>query len=617
MTQPNIEKIDISSLSNGTIYDFETYDSGDLLYISKETKLGGTHYELIRSNGNTITWKKDLGTINGGFLSKVGKNGDVVIISSKNYYPTSRYHSKTNPYIICIDKDGNKKWEKEFVGDGLDAQPTIVKISNLGSTYVSFETQSSSISIDGQQLGIRNYNENAVIDDPNSNEDEDILIIEIDTLNGNIRNSYRIGSSSYERQNFLSIDNVNGGFNFSGTTYGGNKLLINDNQFYSADNSKSYIPFITSIDKNGTVTLAKLSEEVSLDDQYDLGFLTTDFNIYDQDGDIKYAFLRYIIEVDTEKGDGHRKHRNVFTFQNKKEIKEGYLYSVPNLTSLERVNEVYEYIYDNIYSSDRTINLIDTHFEFSGGPGGSYSDVKVSYNKNGDVYLLGKSLSGEQLFLKSENLFNDLGGQELNLIEDSSIIEDSSLIKESSGINKNYFGNFREYTFYQRKNRRYEIGIRGAESFDDITGLSTITFTDKTINVVDDIQATFDQVIGRKHISGRMFRLYNAAFARFPDPDGLEYWIDKNYSGQNTDRVVAQSFLGSSEFSERYGTNVTHEVFVNNLYKNVLGREADASGLLYWSNQLISGAETRYEVLLGFSESYENQLFFTEMTGHI
>ena len=75
MTNPNIEKIDISSLSNGTIYDFETYDSGDLLYISKESKLGVTHYELIRSNGNTITWKKDLGTINGGFLSKVGKNG--------------------------------------------------------------------------------------------------------------------------------------------------------------------------------------------------------------------------------------------------------------------------------------------------------------------------------------------------------------------------------------------------------------------------------------------------------------------------------------------------------------------------------------------------------------
>ena len=42
---------------------------------------------------------------------------------------------------------------------------------------------------------------------------------------------------------------------------------------------------------------------------------------------------------------------------------------------------------------------------------------------------------------------------------------------------------------------------------------------------------------------------------------------------------------------------------------------ADLSGLLYWSNQLNIGAETRYEVLLGFSESIENKLLFTEMTG--
>ena len=252
MTKPTIEKIDISSLSNGTIYDFETYDSGDLLYISKKNILNFNHYELIRSNGNTIIWKKDLGTINGGFLSKVGKNGDVVITGSKKNYSGSYLDS--SPYIIYIDKDGNKKWEKEFVGDGYDIKRTTVKISNSGSTYVSFETESSSISIDGQQLGIRNYNENAVINDRNSNEDEDIFIIEIDTLNGNIKNSFRIGSPSYDRQNFISIDNLNGGFNLSGTTYGGNTLSINDNQFYSGDSSKSYIPFITSIDKNGTVT---------------------------------------------------------------------------------------------------------------------------------------------------------------------------------------------------------------------------------------------------------------------------------------------------------------------------------------------------------------------------
>ena len=112
-----------------------------------------------------------------------------------------------------------------------------------------------------------------------------------------------------------------------------------------------------------------------------------------------------------------------------------------------------------------------------------------------------------------------------------------------------------------------------------------------------------------------MFRLYNAAFARFPDASGLEYWIEQFSSGKNTRRVVAQSFLASEEFTEKYGSNVSDETYVNNLYKNVLGRDADADGLNYWVGNLNNGIETRYEALLGFSESAENKLLFTEMTG--
>ena len=49
---------------------------------------------------------------------------------------------------------------------------------------------------------------------------------------------------------------------------------------------------------------------------------------------------------------------------------------------------------------------------------------------------------------------------------------------------------------------------------------------------------------------------------------------------------------------------------MNTLYKNVLGIDADTSGLNYWLGQLNSGAETRYEVLLGFAESAENKALY-------
>ena len=78
---------------------------------------------------------------------------------------------------------------------------------------------------------------------------------------------------------------------------------------------------------------------------------------------------------------------------------------------------------------------------------------------------------------------------------------------------------------------------------------------------------------------------------------------------------IGISLLGSAEFAQRYGENVSDSIYVNTLYKNVLGRDADTGGLNYWLGQLNSGAETRYEVLLGFSESAENKGLFTEMTG--
>ena len=135
------------------------------------------------------------------------------------------------------------------------------------------------------------------------------------------------------------------------------------------------------------------------------------------------------------------------------------------------------------------------------------------------------------------------------------------------------------------------------------------------MNLKNDIKATFDQVTGLKSDSGKMFRLYNAAFKRLPDPDGLRYWIGNFSSGKDDERAVASSFLASAEFEQRYGANVSNASYVNTLYVNVLGRDYDQAGYNYWLGQLNKGVETRYELLLGFSESLENKSLFSEITG--
>ena len=154
-----------------------------------------------------------------------------------------------------------------------------------------------------------------------------------------------------------------------------------------------------------------------------------------------------------------------------------------------------------------------------------------------------------------------------------------------------------------------------SELEDKITGISTLVFDDNEINITDDIKGVFDQVTGLNTDSGKMFRLYNAALNRFPDVDGLKYWIEKYSSGENDDRAVASSFLLSSEFKERYGENTTNSRYVEVLYDNVLGRDYDQAGYEYWLGNLNNGIETRYELLLGFSESAENKWIFSDMTG--
>jgi hypothetical protein len=195
---------------------------------------------------------------------------------------------------------------------------------------------------------------------------------------------------------------------------------------------------------------------------------------------------------------------------------------------------------------------------------------------------------------------------------------DQLVASDKVNVVKTFSGNFMDYKFYNKGDGSYEIKSSSG-SIDVITGIPKLTFADKTgdesVSAIADIKGVFDQVTGLNTGSGEMFRLYNAAFARFPDASGLQYWIDKYTSGVDDSRAVSQSFLASAEFKERYGDNISHETYVKNLYLNVLNRELDQSGYDYWVGNLNNGVEQRHEVLLGFAESAENKTLFTEMTG--
>ena len=192
-------------------------------------------------------------------------------------------------------------------------------------------------------------------------------------------------------------------------------------------------------------------------------------------------------------------------------------------------------------------------------------------------------------------------------------INERWLEENKVNTSKSFQNNYEEYDFFRRIDGSIEI--KTENGFDDITGIPRLHFADRDISPIAEIETTFDLVKDKDDLSGQIFRIYSAAFDRFPDSDGLEYWINKTKSGENNKQQVANSFLNSKEFSEKYGEDISNEQFINNLYQNILNRQSDPEGFNYWVGQLNNGIEERSEILLGFSESTENQLIFSEVTG--
>lgn len=99
-------------------------------------------------------------------------------------------------------------------------------------------------------------------------------------------------------------------------------------------------------------------------------------------------------------------------------------------------------------------------------------------------------------------------------------------------------------------------------------------------------------------------RLYLAALGRLPDRSGLQYWTRRHAAGVPL-VVLADQFIRSAEFNRRNGTP-TDAGYIDVLYRNVLGRPADANGADYWSRRLRAGLITRGGLLVQLSESSEN-----------
>jgi phospholipase/lecithinase/hemolysin len=133
----------------------------------------------------------------------------------------------------------------------------------------------------------------------------------------------------------------------------------------------------------------------------------------------------------------------------------------------------------------------------------------------------------------------------------------------------------------------------GGSRGDVLLGFSeSFEFQSKTLSIAGDTN------------NAEAYRMYIAGLGRAPDPGGEAFWSSQLANDASQTRV-AQSFVASTEFQEKYG-RLSASDFVSNLYQNLLHHPGDAGGQQFWTSYLQQGG-SQASVLVSFSDSLENR----------
>jgi hypothetical protein len=172
-------------------------------------------------------------------------------------------------------------------------------------------------------------------------------------------------------------------------------------------------------------------------------------------------------------------------------------------------------------------------------------------------------------------------------------------------------------------NRLYDKVLqRGAESsglqyWSDMLLNKTLTGASITYQFINS-----PEFVGRNlNNSDYIEILYQAIFNRASDESGKNYWLDLIASGRSR-LFILSNFIQSAEFaelcnnagiavgsidlsSEQFPTNNGVQEFINRCYTVVLQRDADQSGMDYWTNILTNHIASGAQVASGFIFSGE------------
>lgn len=230
--------------------------------------------------------------------------------------------------------------------------------------------------------------------------------------------------------------------------------------------------------------------------------------------------------------------------------------------------------------------------------GNDANDEIISYN---NTWALAGEIDGQHLFLSNEAQTDVVVIWDYKVVEAK--VESFWFDLDNNGLNEHY--TFDEF-ISKIQGDNFWVGSLSSEEL----GISRITLDELTSTISEAVLLSSqieNMRIADADVALSVARLYQAAFDREPDVEGLNHWIDAWETTHASLGDIASSFYTSDEFNLTYG-GLSDNEFVTQLYSNVLDREPEDSGLNFWTDVLEQSHETRAEVLLGFSNSLENKV---------
>lgn len=113
----------------------------------------------------------------------------------------------------------------------------------------------------------------------------------------------------------------------------------------------------------------------------------------------------------------------------------------------------------------------------------------------------------------------------------------------------------------------------------------------------DEYKNRFSQFVGeyKKYYEYNIKELYQIMLGREADAEGLDYWVEKVTSGENSLGTLAFCVVDSDEFKMKSGNDAKQksiEEQIREIYQKMLNREPDDEGFKYWIENILSGKDT-------------------------